>query len=96
MVEQCDDGPIKGSIQEAQGILDTLFSEHGLDAVVFLNSTASATVSAAGYPQLTVPLGMDKKGVPQGATFAAEYGRERKLLELGYSFEQNVQGRFQP
>ena len=78
----CDDGPIKGSIQEAQGILDTLFSEHGLDAVVFLNSTAwdavvflnstaSATVSAAGYPQLTVPLGMDKKGVPQGATFAA-------------------------
>lgn len=95
-VEQCDDGPIKGSIQEAQEILDSLFSEHGLDAVVFLNSTASATVSAAGYPQLTVPLGMDKKGVPQGATFAAEYGRERKLLELGYSFEQNVQGRFRP
>ncbi|MDY2652396.1 MULTISPECIES: hypothetical protein [Eisenbergiella] len=49
-MEQCDDGPIKGSIQEAQEILDTLFSEHGLDAVVFLNSTASATVSAAGYP----------------------------------------------
>lgn len=84
---------ILSSISEAQKTMDELFCEHGLDAIVFLNSTASMPAAAAGYPELTIPLGADRKGVPQGATFAAGDGQDLKLLELGYAFEQAVKGR---
>lgn len=91
-----DSTPVQASIQNARNLLDTALSGHGLDAIVFLNTSASAVVSAAGYPQLTVPLGTDEKGVPQGATFAAGYGADRELLNLGYAFEQSTGGRTVP
>lgn len=95
-VETPNRGQIKQSIERAQNILDTLFLENGLDAIVFLNTAASTEVSAAGYPELTVPFGMNHKGVPQGATFAAGNGEDEKLLHIGYAFEQAAQGRLIP
>lgn len=95
-IEVPDDTPIQSSIVNAQEKLDTLLSDMELDAIVFLNTTVSTTVSAAGYPELTVPLGVNNKGVPQGATFAAGRGEDIKLLNLGYAFEQTIQGRHVP
>ena len=91
-----DDSPVQASILNAQKQLDALFSVQGLDAIVFLNTTVSTVVAAAGYPELTVPAGLDGKGVPQGATFAAGYGEDWKLLAFGYAFEQAAQGRRVP
>lgn len=91
-----DEAQIKQSIEKAQNILDALFRQNGLDAVVSLNATASTEVSAAGCPQLTIPFGADAKGVPQGATFAAKSGKDQKLLHIGFAFEQAVQGRMIP
>lgn len=93
---ETDVSQIQNSIVRAQEKLDVLFQEQGLDAVVFINSSASTIVSAAGYPELTVPIGKNKKGVPQGATFAAGRGEDGKLLEIGYAFEQAVGGRITP
>lgn len=87
---------IRESISAAKKSLDMLLTERGLDAIVYLNSTVSTTVSAAGYPQLTVPFGEDGRGVPQGATFAAGDGEDGKLLKLGYAFEQAAGGRMIP
>lgn len=88
--------PIQASIQNAADKLDSILSEYNLDAIVFLDTSASSVVSAAGYPELTVPLGLDAKGVPRGATFAAGHGEDMTVLHLGYSFEQNVRGRVVP
>ena len=95
-VTAADDGPIQASIQAARAQLDGLLAGRGLDALVFLNTTFSTEVAAAGYPELTVPLGADGRGVPQGATFAAGPGEDWKLLDLGHAFEQAARGRLVP
>ena len=95
-VQAPDASQIQESIRNAGNELNALLSEQGLDAIAFLNTSASTVVSAAGYPELTVPLGTNAKGVPQGATFAAGYGEDWKLLNLGFAFEQSVRGRMAP
>ena len=45
---------------------------------------------------MTIPLGMNEKGVLQGATFAAGHGEDVKLLNMGYAFEQITHGRMVP
>ena len=89
------DGIVK-SIKNADDVLTALFDEHHLDTLVFLNSSGSTAPAAAGYPELTVPFGKDRKGMPQGATFVTRKGEDKKLLEMGYSFESHVQGRLVP
>lgn len=87
---------IDRSIQTAGSVMDTLFNDNSLDGIVFLNSVGSTLPAAAGYPELTIPFGKDKKDIPQGATFVARPGEEEKLLNLGYGFEFHVKGRLSP
>lgn len=94
-VQAPDRKPIEESIRLAKTSLAALFDQYQLDAVVFLNSSGSTEPAAAGYPELSLPFG--KKGnAPQGVTFAARYGEDAKLLNMGYSFEYHVQGRLVP
>lgn len=93
---ETDPSLIDTSIKSAKNSLHKLFEEQGLDAVVYLKASASTIVAAAGYPQLTVPFGRDKKGAPVGVTFASQYGQDRKLLDLGYAFERAAAGRILP
>lgn len=95
-VERPDRGPIKQSIENARTTLDRLFLAYDLDAVVFLGTAGSTEVSAAGYPQLTIPFGVNARGAPHGVTFAAGYGEDEKLLRIGYAFEQAAKGRVVP
>ena len=91
--QDTDSDEMELSIQSAEQILGDLFQSKSLDGIVFLNSSGSTIPAAAGYPELAVPFGKDKKGVPQGVTFVAQPGEEEKLLNLGYSFEAHVKGR---
>lgn len=95
-VQAPDPARTDASIQNAQASLDGLFAGQGLDAVAFLNTAGSTVASAAGYPELCVPLGLDKKGAPQGATFVMPAGQDAALLNLGYAFQQAVRGRRVP
>ena len=91
-----DPGQIEDSIKRAEAILSDLFARRGLDAAAFLNAAGSTVVSAAGWPELTVPFGTDGKGAPQGATFTAPYGEDPALLRLGAAFERAAEGRVVP
>ncbi len=95
-IETADWSEIDKSIQKADEVLQNAFDEYRLDALVFLNSSGTTAPAAAGYPELTVPLGSDKKDTPQGATFAVRFGEDEKLLNLGYSFEYHTRGRLIP
>lgn len=95
-VGEPDMDAIEVSIQYARNVIDHAFEEQGLDAMVFLNAAGFGEASAAGYPELTIPFGANSKGVPQGATFITRYGEEEKLLNIGYAFEQNTDGRLVP
>lgn len=78
---------IDSSIDKARKTIESLFEKNNLDVIAFLNTSGSTAVSAAGYPEITVPLCTDKDGIPQGITFSTRYKEDEKLLNMAYSFE---------
>jgi amidase len=57
--------------------------------------SASRLAAVAGYPHLTVPMGMDR-GMPVGISFMAGKWQDAKVLSLGYAFEQLTHARTPP
>lgn len=59
-----------------------------LDAILSINNYHSGVAAVAKYPTLTIPMGYKKSGEPISLTFIGLPFSERKLLEMGYAFEQ--------
>ncbi|WP_309629077.1 amidase [Brevundimonas sp.] len=57
--------------------------------------SASTLAAVAGYPHLTVPMGMDR-GMPVGISFMAGAWQDATVLSLGYAFEQKTMARVAP
>jgi amidase len=49
-----------------------------------------------GFPDLTVPVGLTGDGLPVTVSFLGPAFSERRLLEIGYSFEQATHARRLP
>jgi amidase len=69
-------------------ILARTFAENEVDLLVSLANQHSMLYATAGYPAITVPLGLDESGTPNGITFIARPGEDAKLLAYAYAFEQ--------
>jgi amidase len=88
--------------------IDRMMSDHQLTALVApttsrgwtndreddddMQGSASRLAAVAGYPHLTVPMGMDR-GMPVGLSFIGGKWADAKVLSLGYAFEQRAQVR---
>ena len=57
--------------------------------------SSSTLAAVAGYPHLTVPMGMDR-GMPVGISFMAGAWDDATVLSLGYAFEQKTMARRAP
>lgn len=95
----------------SRGLLDTLFGENHLDALIRStdepsfridvikgdndSSNASFLPATAGYPHLTVPMGF-VHGLPVGLSFIGPAWSEARLLELGHAFERAMPARHPP
>ena len=64
--------------------------------LVSLANTHSDFYATAGYPAITVPLGLNKDGVPNGITFISQRGGDAKLLAYAFAFEQATRSRVTP
>jgi len=53
----------------------------------FIGGGAGGLAAVAGYPHLTVPMGL-VKGLPVGLSFMGPKWSEARLLSLGYAYEQ--------
>ena len=80
---------------EGKKYLEALETEN-LDAILSINNYHSGIAAVAKYPTLTVPMGYKKSGEPISLTFIGLPFSERKLLELGYVFEQITNVRKMP
>jgi amidase len=61
-----------------------------IDAAIgdqFTDGGAGSLAAVAGYPHLTVPMGL-VKGLPVGLSFMGAKWSEALLLNLGYAYEQ--------
>ncbi|AUC84863.1 amidase [Polaribacter sp. ALD11] len=87
---------IKNNLEkEGRKFLQALKDEN-LDAILSINNYHSGIAAVAKYPTLTVPMGYKKSGEPISLTFIGVPFSERKLLEIGYAFEQLTKVRKMP
>lgn len=87
---------IKNNLKsEGEKYLQTLESEK-LDAILSINNYHSGIAAVALHPTLTVPMGYKTTGEPVSLTFIGKPFSERKLLEIGYAFEQLTKVRKMP
>jgi amidase len=61
----------------------------------YVGGGAGHAAAVAGYPHLTVPMGL-VKGLPVGLSFVGPKWSEATLLGLGYAYEQAAQARVAP
>ncbi|MEN2748161.1 amidase [Sphingomonas sp. T9W2] len=57
--------------------------------------SASELPAVAGYPHLTVPMGL-ARGLPVGLSFIGTAGADQQVLNAGYAYEQKAQARVAP
>jgi amidase len=68
-----------------------------LDAIVAPTySFASSPAAVAGFPDISIPVGLTPKGKPAGLWMYSGYLEEPKLLAYAYDLEQSIHPRVQP
>jgi amidase len=77
--------------------IDNALATHNLDAIVAPHLTNSTGPAVAGYPNLSLPVGIrPPTGRPAGMLMYSTFLREPKLLALAYDLEQRMQARKPP
>lgn len=80
----------------AAALLAKTFDEHEVEVLVSLSNAHSDVYATAGYPAITVPLGLNQGGAPNGVTLIGKAGDDAKLLAYAYAFEQATRYRRAP
>ncbi len=77
--------------------LDGALQRDRLDAIVAPTySFASTPAAVAGYPNLSIPVGLTPDGKPAGLWMYGGFLQEGKLLGFAYDLEQEIRPRSQP
>lgn len=76
--------------------IDSLLDEHDVEALVHAGGSGSALASLSGYPAVTVPAGLDERGVPYGLALLGTAFSEPTLLGLAHDYEQATLHRTPP
>jgi amidase len=80
----------------ANGI-DAAIARDKLDAIIAPTySFASSPAAVAGYPNISVPVGLTPEGKPAGIWMYSGFLKEPRLLALAYDLEQAIHPRRQP
>ena len=56
---------------------------------MYLGDIYTISVNLAGLPGMTVPCGMDSKGLPIGLQLIGDCFKEKNIMRAGYTFEQS-------
>ena len=57
---------------------------------MYLGDIYTISVNLAGLPGMTVPCGMDSKGLPIGMQLIGDCFKEKSLIRAAYTYEQSV------
>jgi amidase len=77
--------------------IDRALQTEDLDAIVAPSySAGSAPAAAAGYPSISVPVGVRPDGTPVGIWIYSGFLQEPKLLAFAYDLEQELKARRPP
>jgi amidase len=77
--------------------IDAALKKDNLDAIVAPTySFASSLPAVAGYPNLSIPVGLTPQGKPAGLWMYSGFLKEPTLLAFAYDLEQAIKPRTQP
>jgi len=82
--------------QMATTALDDAFAAAGADVLVSVGNIHSTYYATAGYPAISIPLGVLQTGAPVGVTLIGSPGQDAALLSYAYAFEQVTHLRVNP
>lgn len=74
--------------------LDKVFNKHKLDVMLF--ATFPVIGPQAGFPTMTIPIGVDEENIPIGTFFLGKHYEEHKLISILYALEQVTKKRTNP
>lgn len=92
-------------------IFNTVFNEHGLDAVIYpqmqgplgplhgdetIDGMVVSEVNIAGLPAVTIPAGFYASGAPFNLVIVARQWTEAEMLAIAYAYEQGTKHRKAP
>src|SRR5213592_1696873 len=80
----------------AQAGIDNALAADNLDAIVAPHLTNSTGPAVAGYPNLSIPVGIRDSGRPAGMLMYSTFLHEPQLIGFGYALEQALNVRQQP
>jgi len=80
----------------ARAGIDNAIAADNLDAIVAPHLTNSTGPAVAGYPNLSLPVGIRDSGRPAGMLMYSTFLREPQLIAFGYDLEQELNVRRQP
>jgi amidase len=81
----------------ARSGIDRVIASHNLDAIVAPHLTNSTGPAVAGYPNLSLPVGIrPPSGKPAGILMYSTFLREPKLIGFAYDLEQRMNVRRPP
>jgi amidase len=80
----------------ARAGIDNAIRSLNLDVIVAPHLTNSTGPAVAGYPNLSLPVGIRESGRPAGMLMYSTFLREPRLIGLGYDLEQEISARRQP
>ncbi len=79
------------------GGIDAALQRDNLDAIIAPSDTfASSPAAVAGYPNISIPVGLTPEGKPAGIWMYSGFLREPRLLAFAYDLEQAIQPRVAP
>lgn len=81
---------------DSRAVLEHAFATTAAEALVSLSNLHSPLYATAGYPAITVPLGLRQTGRPTGVTLIGKIGDDAGLLAYAYAFEQATRFRVEP
>src|SRR5207249_8400555 len=80
----------------ARAGIDDALAADDLDAIVAPHLTNSTGPAVAGYPNLSLPVGIRDSGRPAGMLMYSTFLREPQLIGFGYDLEQELNVRRPP
>jgi amidase len=80
----------------ARSGIDNALAEQNLDAIVAPHLTNSTGPAVAGYPNLSLPVGIRASGRPAGMLIYSTFLHEPDLIRFGYDLEQELNVRREP
>jgi amidase len=80
----------------AAAAMERAFAASEAEVLVSSSSVHAPFYATAGYPAVTVPLGLGSAGQPIGVTLIGKRGEDARLLSFAYAFERATRARATP